>query len=44
MHQGRWVVVIYHPSYVLRVPGEDLKKQAFEVMVEGLREAQRLVA
>jgi probable DNA metabolism protein len=44
MHQGRWIVVIYHPSYVLRVPGEDLKKQAFNVMVEGLREAKALGA
>ncbi len=41
-HQGRWIVAIYHPSYVLRVPGEDLKAQAFAVMVEGLREAKRL--
>ena len=42
MHQGRWIVVIYHPSYVLRVPGAELKAQAFDVMVEGLREAKRL--
>ena len=42
MHGGRWIVVIYHPSYVLRVPGEDLKAEAFEVMVDGLREAKRL--
>jgi DNA polymerase len=42
MHQGRWIVVIYHPSYVLRVPGAELKAQAFDAMVEGLREAKRL--
>ena len=42
MHQGRWIVTVYHPSYILRVPGEDMKKQAFEVMVAGLREAKRL--
>ena len=42
-HQGRWVVVIYHPSYVLRVPGEDAKAQAFAVMVDGLRQAQALL-
>ncbi len=42
MHQGRWIVAIYHPSYVLRVPGEDLKAQALDAMVEGLREARRL--
>ena len=41
-HQGRWVVAVYHPSYVLRLPGEDNKRQAFEVLVEGLREAGRL--
>ncbi len=42
LHQGRWIVVIYHPSYVLRVPGEDLKAQAFATMVAGLREARHL--
>ena len=41
---GCWIVVIYHPSYVLRVPGEDVKAQAFASMVEGLREARRLAA
>jgi probable DNA metabolism protein len=43
-HQGRWIVVVYHPSYVLRVPGEDMKAQAFQVMVDGLRAAARLGA
>ena len=42
MHQGRWIVVIYHPSYVLRVPGEELKAEAFDAMVAGLREARGL--
>ena len=42
MHQGRWIVVVYHPSYILRVPGEDMKAKAFEVMVAGLREAKQL--
>jgi len=42
-HQGRWVVVIYHPSYVLRVPGEEAKAQAFSVMVDGLRQARQLL-
>jgi probable DNA metabolism protein len=41
-HQGRWIVTVYHPSYILRVPGEDMKAQAFQVMVDGLREARRL--
>ena len=43
-HQGRWIVVVYHPSYVLRVPGEDMKVRAFQVMVDGLRQAARLGA
>ena len=38
----RWIVAIYHPSYVLRVPGEEAKAQAFAGMVAGLREARRL--
>ena len=35
--EGRWVVTTYHPSYVLRVPGEDARRQAFQVMVESLK-------
>ncbi|MCE3607226.1 UdgX family uracil-DNA binding protein [Massilia sp. P8910] len=42
MHEGRWVVVVYHPSYILRVPGEDMKAQAFAVMVDGFRRAREL--
>lgn len=42
MHQDRWIVTVYHPSYVLRVPGDDMKQKAFEVMVDGLRAAKRL--
>lgn len=42
-HQGRWVVTVYHPSYVLRVPDEASKQQAMRVMIEGLQTAQRLV-
>jgi DNA polymerase len=42
-HEGRWVVTIYHPSYVLRVPDDAAKKQAFAVMVEGLKMAQGLL-
>src|SRR5450830_1659227 len=41
-HQGRWVVTVYHPSYVLRVPDEASKQQAIKVMVEGLQMAQKL--
>ncbi len=43
-HQGRWIVAIYHPSYVLRVPGDEAKDKAFAVMVDGLRQAQQLAA
>jgi DNA polymerase len=42
-HEGRWVVTIYHPSYVLRVPDDAAKKAAFKVMVDGLRLAQSLL-
>jgi len=42
-HDGRWVVTTYHPSYVLRVPGEDAKHEAFSVMVQGLKLAQELL-
>jgi probable DNA metabolism protein len=42
-HQGRWVVTIYHPSYVLRVPDKAAKEQAFAVMVEGLKLARTLL-
>jgi DNA polymerase len=43
-HDGRWVVTTYHPSYVLRVPGEDAKHEAFSVMVQGLKLAQELLS
>jgi len=41
---GRTIVAIYHPSYVLRVPGEDNKQAAFAAMVDGLRRALALAA
>ena len=41
-HQGRWVLAIYHPAYVLRAPDPATRRDAFEVMVAGLREALRL--
>jgi DNA polymerase len=43
-HQGRWVVATYHPSYVLRVPGEDAKAQAFAHMAGAFREAVALLS
>ena len=39
----RWVVTVYHPSYILRVPDEKTKQQAFTVMVEGLKLAHQLL-
>jgi probable DNA metabolism protein len=42
-HQGKWVVTVYHPSYVLRVPDQATKDQAFKIMVEGLQMAQGLL-
>jgi len=42
-HEGHWVVTTYHPSYVLRVPGEDAKRAAFQTMVDGLKLAHDLL-
>jgi uracil-DNA glycosylase len=42
-HQGRWVIAVYHPSYVLRAPDEESRRQAYAVMVEGLRQAVSLI-
>jgi DNA polymerase len=42
-HQGRWIVAVYHPSFVLRVPGEQAKRDARAQVVAGLREAARLL-
>jgi uracil-DNA glycosylase len=42
-HEGRWVVTTYHPSYVLRVPGEDAKHEAFRTMVDSLKLAHELL-
>jgi len=41
-HQGRTIVAIYHPAFVLRVPGEGAKAQALAAMVAGLRQARDL--
>jgi probable DNA metabolism protein len=42
-HGGRWVVTVYHPSYVLRVPGAESKALARAAMVDGIKLAQRLL-
>ncbi|MES2015088.1 MAG: UdgX family uracil-DNA binding protein [Pseudomonadota bacterium] len=41
-HQGRWIVAVYHPSYVLRVPGAEARAQAFAQLAAGLRAARQL--
>jgi DNA polymerase len=41
-HEGRWVVVTYHPAYALRVPSSEARAAALAAMVEALRTAQRL--
>ena len=40
---GRWVVTTYHPSYVLRVPSEETKHEAFSIMVSSLKLAHELL-
>lgn len=42
-HDGRWVVSVYHPAYVLRAPDEASRRQAYRVIVEGLRQALTLL-
>jgi len=41
-HDGRWVVAVYHPSFVLRARDEESRRQAYDVIVAGLRAALRL--
>jgi DNA polymerase len=43
-HDGRWIVTVYHPSFVLRVPDADAKAQAMAVMVDGLKLAKHLLS
>lgn len=42
-HAGRWVVTVYHPSYVLRAADATSRRQAYTVLVDGLRRAQELL-
>ncbi|GGY99239.1 UdgX family uracil-DNA binding protein [Pseudoduganella plicata] len=41
-HEGRWVVVTYHPSYALRVPSAEARHEAVAAIVAALKLAQRL--
>jgi DNA polymerase len=41
-HEGRWVVAVYHPSFVLRARDEESRRQAYDVIVAGLRQALTL--
>ena len=43
-HKGRWIVAVYHPSYILRVPDAAAKENAMRVLMDGLATAQRLAA
>jgi len=38
-HEGRTVIAVYHPSYVLRAPDHATRQQAYQVIVDGLRAA-----
>ncbi|AZG08340.1 uracil-DNA glycosylase [Pigmentiphaga sp. H8] len=40
---GRLVVPTYHPSYALRAPDPDARKQAYDTIVAALRQAGRLM-
>ena len=42
-HDGRWVVSVYHPAYVLRALDEASRRQAYRVIVEGLQHALTLL-
>ena len=42
-HDGRSVVSVYHPAYVLRALDEASRRQAYRVIVEGLRQASALL-
>ena len=44
LHDGRWVIATWHPSYVLRLPDRAAKEAAFAAIVAALRQAQGLVA
>lgn len=43
-HEGYWIIAVYHPAYALRVPEEQARTSAVQVMVEGLRLAKNLLA
>ena len=43
-HDGRWIVAVYHPSYVLRLAEPDAAAQALAVLVAGLALAQGLLS
>ncbi len=41
-HEGRWVVVTYHPAYALRVPSAEARQEAVANIVAALKTAQDL--
>ena len=40
---GRSVITVYHPAYVLRGPDVSSRRQAYRVLIEGLRQALQLL-
>ncbi len=42
-HAGRWVITVYHPSYVLRAADATSRRQAYREIVAGLRQALTLL-
>ena len=42
-HEGKWIVAVYHPSFVLRVPDDIARAKAMNVLVDGLASARRYV-
>lgn len=43
-HGDRWIVAVYHPAYILRVPDENARMNGLKAMADGLRLAQQLAA
>ncbi|HEY5801157.1 MAG TPA: UdgX family uracil-DNA binding protein, partial [Burkholderiaceae bacterium] len=43
-HEGRWIVAVYHPSFVLRAPDSAQRELARAVITAGLQEAAKLLA
>ncbi|TFW11390.1 DUF4130 domain-containing protein [Massilia arenosa] len=42
LHQDRWIVATYHPSYALRVPDHESREAAFNAIVVAFERARQL--